>query len=193
MRSHLPHVPECPNARLSNNMTTLKDLTWDAHKQAEQTVIMRSLLQDQIPTCAYCDLVYTKYQIYSVVESRITFQTPCLYRAQAALNDWQALSCSLPPYMPKFEQYVDHLRVIPEHSLWAHVYVHYLAPLYGGQIIRKRIEHRLPTHMMQFDDAQSAIQEVRSHVTVHMAPEANLAFEATTAYYEHLAQIHGIT
>ncbi len=174
-------------------MTTLKDLTWDAHKLAEQTALMRSLLNDQIDACAYCDLLYTKYQIYATVESRIKFQTPCLYRAQAALNDWQDLKCHLPAYMTEFEQYVDSLYRIPEQDLWAHVYVHYLAPLYGGQIIRKVISHRLPTSMLQFDDPASAIAEIRSKLTVHMAAEANRAFEATTAYYEVLAHRHNIT
>lgn len=174
-------------------MTTLKELTWDSHKRAEQTAIMRSLLNDQITTCAYCDLVYTKYQIYSVVESRISFDTPCLRRAQAALNDWQTLSCSMPPYMKDFEDYLASLRQISEQDLWAHVYVHYLAPLYGGQIIRKKIGHRLPTAMLQFDDPQAAIQEVRSKLTLDMVSEANRAFDVTTSYYEHLALMHGIT
>lgn len=174
-------------------MTTLKELTWDAHKRAEQTAIMRSLLHDQIETCAYCDLLYTKYQIFGMVEGRIKFDTPCLKRAQAALDDWQELRCSLPPYMPQFENYLSSLMHLNEQDLWAHVYVHYLAPLYGGQIIRKKIGHRLPTRMLEFDNAQAAIQEVRSKLTEQMAAEANRAFEATTSYYEHLALIHGIT
>ena len=174
-------------------MTTLKDLTWDVHKKAEQTEIMRQLLTDTISDCVYCDLLYTKYEIYRTIEDRVPFKTPDLPRAQRVLNDWQTMGCHLPRCIPSLDAYVSHLRTLSEHMMWAHVYVHYLAPLYGGQIIKKRIEHRFPVTMYEFQDPQAAIAEVRSHATVDMVAEARLAFEATTTYYEDLMRQHGAT
>lgn len=171
-------------------MTTLKDLTWENHKQAEQTSVMQLLLNNQISNTLYCDLVYTKYMIYSNIESRIDFVTPCLQRAQAALNDWQHMKYSIPNNFSSLDQYLARLRGVPQDQLWAHVYVHYLAPLYGGQIIKRVIAHRFPISMYEFDDPQSAIQEVRLHTDVHLAQEANLAFESTTQYYTDLYDLH---
>jgi heme oxygenase len=172
-------------------MNTLKELTWDSHKQAEQTEIMRQLLADTIQARVYCELLYTKYEIYRAIENRVKFETADLPRAQRALNDWQTLGCHMPRCMVSLDTYVMHLNTISEHDLWAHVYVHYLAPLYGGQIIKKRISHRLPVTLYEFEDPQAAISEVRSHVSVTMASEANLAFEATRSYYEDLMKQHG--
>lgn len=171
-------------------MSTLKELTWTAHKRAEGTPLMQLLLNNTISDKAYCDLVYTKYEIYKNIESRLTFKTPCLKRMQAALNDWQGISCSLPRSMRSFDSYVNRLRVIGDYQLWAHAYVHYLAPLYGGQIIKKRIEGRFPVSMYEFDDAPSAIAEIRSKITIDMAEEANSAFDATADYYQELYLQH---
>lgn len=171
-------------------MTTLKDLTWSNHKQAEQTMIMQDLLANKISNSLYCDLVYTKYQIYKTIEDRISFNTPCLYRAQAAFYDWQDMKYSLPNDLISLAEYLTRLRTIDLENLNAHVYVHYLAPLYGGQIIKRVIEERFPTRIYEFDNPQAAIAEIRSRSSVELAPEANWAFEQTTKYYIDLYEMH---
>lgn len=177
-----PHAPD----------QSIKGLTWDAHKRAEQTPLMHSLLKNTITPELYCDLVYTKYQIYNRIEQRIQFKTPGLARAQAALNDVQLMGCHMPPVLSELTLFLDHLNTLSEHSLWAHVYVHYLAPLYGGQIIKKILQHRFPMSMYEFRDPEAAKQEIRQHVTVDMAPEANLSFEMTISYYNQLWRHHGL-
>lgn len=171
-------------------MTTLKELTWDAHKRAEQTHIMRALLTDQISTHLYAQLLYTKYEIYSAIEDKVKFDHKDLYRAQATLHDWQLLGCSMPACLPSLDAYVAHLRSCDSQSIWGHVYVHYLAPLYGGQIIKKKIQHRLPVMLYEFEDPHAAIAEVRSHLGTHLVTEANLAFEHVITYYSDLWKQH---
>lgn len=151
---------------------------------------MKLLLNNTISDSLYCDLVYTKYLIYSEIERMHVFQTPCLKRAHLALDDWQTMRYSLPKCMPVLDAYLSHLRTLSTYKLYSHVYVHYLAPLYGGQLIKKVIQHRFPTRMYDFDDPSAAIAEVRRPLTVDMAPEANLAFEATTQYYTQLYEQH---
>jgi heme oxygenase len=171
-------------------MTTLKELTWDAHKRAEHTSIMHALLTDTISMNLYCDLIYTKYEIYRTIEDQVKFETPDLYRAQAAWTDWQSMACHMPRCMPSLDAYLAHVRLCDQTQIWGHVYVHYLAPLYGGQIIKKRIAHRLPVCVYEFSDAAAAIAEVRSHVTPDLATEANLAFEHVIEYYSDLWEQH---
>lgn len=176
-----------------NQHPTLKSLTWDLHKQAEQTPIMKSLLDNTISDAMYCDLIYTKYQIYAKIESMIQFKTPGLARAQAALNDVQAMGCHMPPILSRLTFMLDHLGTLHEHTLWAHVYVQYLAPLYGGQLIRKIVKDRFPTTMYEFPDPEGSKQEIRGHLTVDMASEANKSFEMTIAYYNQLWRVHDQT
>lgn len=171
-------------------MTTLKELTWENHKLAEQTTVMQLLLNNTISNSLYCDLVYTKYVIYKTIEDRVQFNTRCLPRAQLALNDWQNMRYSLPNDFDSLGEYLARLRTIPIKDLDAHVYVHYLAPLYGGQIIKRVIAGRFPTQLYEFDNPQAAIAEVRSRSTLELAQEANWAFEKTTQYYTDLYEMH---
>ena len=171
---------------MSHTKTTLKELTWDAHIRAEQTQLMKSLVKDEIPAGLYCQLVYTKYELYGIIETSIKFKTPGVARAPSALSDWNQIGCSMPRCLPKFTQYMDYLRTLQGWQLWPHAYVHYLAPLYGGQIIKKVIGHRLPTSVYDFPDPQAAKMEIRSMLTVDMASEANKSFEMTMAYYDEL-------
>jgi heme oxygenase len=171
-------------------MPTLKELTWTAHKTAEQTPVMIGLLKNTISKQLYSDLLYVKYQIYKTIESRIKFANSSLPRAQATLNDWQMMGCVLPPLMISVDDYVLHLTQIDTDELWAHAYVHYLAPLYGGQIIAKRIGHRFPTSMYEFDDPEGAKAEIRSRENTEHAHEANHAFEATTRILNQLWELH---
>jgi heme oxygenase len=169
---------------------TLKSLTWELHKQAEQTPLMMSLLNNTISQSCYCDLIFTKYQIYSRIEQRIRFKTPGLDRAQLALNDMQNMGCHMPPLLSELTLMLDHLGTLSESDLWAHVYVQYLAPLYGGQIIKKTIQHRFSTLMYDFSHPHESKQEIRSHLTVDMAAEANRSFSMTIAYYNQLWSLY---
>jgi heme oxygenase len=169
---------------------TLKSLTWDLHKQAEQTALMTHLLDNTISDHVYAHLVYTKYQIYHTIEQRIKFKCADLYRAQKAWADWTQMGHVEPPMLSSLVLMLDHLNTITDYSVWAHVYVHYLAPLYGGQLIRRTIQNRFPTTMYEFDNPDMCKQEIRQMLTVDMATEANKSFAYTIQYYNQLWDHH---
>jgi len=171
---------------MSHTKTTLKELTWDLHTQAEKTPLMNSLLKNEIEAGLYCQMVYTKFVMYSVIEEKIKFQTTGLSRAPSALQDWHEMGCDMPRCLSQFTKYMDYLRTLNTHQLWPHVYVHYLAPLYGGQIIKKVVGGRFPTRIYDFPDAEAAKMEIRERLTLDMASEANKSFEMTIAYYDEL-------
>ena len=171
---------------MNNTPQTLKEHTLLAQKTADSTRLIQSLFSNTIPTGLYCQWVYTKYELYSIIESSVKFSTPGLARSQAAFQDWQDIGCCMPPCSIKYTLYMDYLRTLDSHQLWPHVYVHYLAPLEQFSLIQERIGGRFPCRMYQFDDPQSALQEITSSLTVDMAAEAIRSFEMTTSYYNEL-------
>ena len=173
-------------------MTTLKDLTWDNHKRAETTPLMKALLKNEISDALYSDMVYTYYQIFATIEDRYQFATAELKRGQKTLNDWQAIQVSLPRDLPAVTAYLERLRKIDKRQLWAHIYVHYLATLYGGQLIKRVAGTRFPTRRYDYERPQDCIAEIRSNLDVDLADEANLAFEMTIAIYDELYNAHQI-
>lgn len=171
-------------------MMTLKDLTWNMHKLAESADLMKAVLDNSVSAKLYCDLVYTKYLIYSEIEQKVQFSCRELKRAQPALDDWQDMKQCFPPNLPALDELLTHIRNLDNELVWAHVYVHYLAPLYGGQIIKKIIENRFPTRVYQFNNPQECIDEVRKMCKLEFADEANLSFKLTREYYDQLYLAH---
>jgi heme oxygenase len=171
-------------------MSDLKTLTWPKHKLAESTLLMQDMLSGNINTELYSDLVYSKHLLYSVIESRISFECADLPRAGLAFQDWKQMG-SHPPTMPSsFFEFHEHLASVEEPLLWAHVYVHYLAPLYGGQILKKILSPRFPVAMLSFETPKACIAEIRHKTNASLADEANLSFDFTTRYYDELYQSH---
>ena len=167
-------------------MTTLKQLTWNLHKKAETTALAKSLAKNSISNQLYCDLVYTQYLVFGTIEDRISFDTAGTARMQLALDDWQDMKYSLPYHLKSIEHYVSYLRSCDNSKLMAHVYVNYMAPLNGGQIIRQVIGNRFPTRIYQFANAEQSIAEIRAKTAISMADEANLAFQMIIDYYNEL-------
>ena len=171
-------------------MTTLKDLTWDNHKRAETTPLMKAVLKNQISDALYSDMVYTSYQIFATIEDRYQFATAELSRKQRALDDWQSIQTSLPRDLPAITAYLERLRKINKRQLWAHIYIHYLATLYGGQVIKRIAGTRFPTTRYDYDQPDVCIAEIRANLDLDLADEANIAFEMTIAIYDELYNAH---
>jgi heme oxygenase len=171
-------------------MSNLKTLTWEAHKRAESTELMQSMLNNTISDALYSDLVYSKHLLYSVIESRLTFECADLPRAGFCFQDWKAMGSHSPNLPPSFFEFHERLESVDQDQLWAHVYVHYLAPLYGGQILKRILNPRFPVAMLSFVTPMAAIAEIRHRTHPGLAHEANLSFEMTTRYYDELYQSH---
>jgi heme oxygenase len=171
-------------------MSNLKTLTWANHKIAESTPLMAAMLSGDITPECYSDLVYSKHLLYSVIESRLAFECADLPRAGCAFQDWKEMGSHSPTLPASFFEFHERLETVSESQLWAHVYVHYLAPLYGGQILKKILSPRFPVNMLSFETPKAAIAEIRYKTHAGLAEEANLSFEMTTRYYDELHQSH---
>ena len=172
-------------------MTTLQQITRDLHTQAERSDLMQCLLRGHMSKQMWADMLYTQYVIFRAIETRTSFEVAELHRAQRALNDWQALACSLPPCcLPSLDALAARIATCDAQQLWAHVYVHYLALLYGGQIIRRLLPTDVPTTLFDFADADACKTHVRSHVDIHLADEACESFRLTIEYYNELYRCH---
>jgi heme oxygenase len=170
-------------------MATLKELTSEVHRRAENTPLMQALLRGELSDCQYSQYLYTHFQIYDTIEHRTEFVSPDLKLAMRAFEDWQGIpSRVFPPDCSELEDYLQYLREVSPQKLPAHIYVHYLATAYGGSIIKRVMEPRVPTSLYVFHDRETAISEVRALLTTDMADECIYAFEKTIAYYEQLWQ-----
>lgn len=151
-----------------NTLTAqMKDATRDMHQQVEQSSFMNNLQNGRVSPGAYTQYVVDLYQIYNVLENRICqlssdpvlegLMIPEMFRAQKLANDCRALRGNLEkPSLSAFT-YAQHLTNIEPCRLIAHAYTRYLGDLFGGQTLRKYVEHSFGEEAATFYDFSEVV------------------------------------
>lgn len=161
---------------------SLKELTLDKHRAAEQTAFMQALIKKQLPIQVWKNFIYQKWLIYKLIEGLGGAhcglnQCPDLYRTFLLYVDMQELPSELPNKISSStQQYYDYLLKLnnPE-KIWAHIYVWHMGDLYGGQMIKNLTPGR--NLSLDFQNKEEVIAFIRMHLSDDMALEANLAFD----------------
>jgi len=165
---------------------SLKELTADLHDLAEQTPFMKAVFAHSLPIKVWEEWTYWRHMFYDAIESKceqgnLLDDLQGIKRAKALFQDYMEMrngnwipsdDCN----NPVVNEYIDYIETLTPEQALAHLYVWHMGDLYGGQMIKKVIP--APTHYaLQFEDATTLKNTLRSKLTDDMAPEARRAFE----------------
>ena len=166
-------------------MTTLKELTWENHKRAERHAFVINMMKNQLTKSQWAEYLIWKRNILVELDSRLglyhmhqDFDRTTKFDADAIENGANAMG------LKSSQAYCAHIATTSDEDLWAHVYVHYLGDLKGGQMLKKIV--KLPMQHVDYDDADQLEMIIRAHVHDGLADEANRAFELTMAVMEEI-------
>lgn len=172
---------------MNNN---LKQLTWEAHHNAERKKFAKLLLSGKITPELYHRYLYNQYHIYMTLESLINIpEIKDINRHQKIKEDIRELETeyNITPSVPLCESTKDYMRYVAtlDHDgLIAHMYVRHFGDMYGGQIIKKQTPGS--GKMYEFNDVESLKQKVRDMLRDDMANEANICFGYAIRLFEEL-------
>ena len=148
--------------------------------------LVKSILSNTICNRLYCDFVYLQYLIFATIEDRIQLHSKTA-RKQIALDDWQDMQYSLPPDLSSIENYTSLLRNCDLSILKTHVYINYIGLMIGSPKVTQAIEHRFPTRLYTFDNAQDSIDEIVEK-TAPLSDISGNAFGMIWNLYEDLSK-----
>lgn len=161
---------------------SLKELTAEKHKQAEETAFMKAVFKKTLPIDLWYDFTYNKLLVYNAIETKA--------RAEHFLDDLFGLERSYKILQDYFEMTggkishkfrqptMDYHRYILDLKpglVLAHLYTWHMGDLYGGQMIKKIIQ--APHRSLDFNDAEDLKTIIRSKLDDSLGDEANLAFD----------------
>lgn len=158
-------------------MTTLKEYTQELHDKIEQTPFSKKFLAGELSEDQWNMLLVQKSAIYDAIESRRDLPSiaKCAHRLRM---DCLGLDYAL---MPTTQRYVEHIqKLLPPQLVDAHVYVHYLGDMYGGQMLKKLAPNTERTTHLEFEDRVATIKAVREiidHRANELADEAIAGFK----------------
>ena len=128
-------------------MATLKELTWEFHKNAERSAFARKLLKGELTTEQYAEYLANQYFIYEALErwsnkAGILNGIEDICRAEAIKKDIDQLmhgGFKIKRSAIKYADWCHRLYTSKPEQLLAHIYVRHFGDLHGGQMIRKRV------------------------------------------------------
>jgi heme oxygenase (biliverdin-producing, ferredoxin) len=169
----------------------LKELTQQAHHNAERQKFANLLLSGNITPELYHYYLYNQFHIYEILESKADLSgIEDIIRHKKIRQDISELEekyniTNMRPLTASTKDYIRYIQSLDDQSrLLAHIYVRHFGDMYGGQIIKKRIPGN--GSMYDFDNKDQLITKVRSLLSDDMSDEANLCFNFATKLFKEL-------
>ncbi len=173
---------------------SLKELTYEHHRNAERQKFVKTLMGGNIAPKVYAEFLYNQYVAYNILEvcamaEGVLNDLPDVRRAPKILEDFQELwgkDAEPPKPKPSIQKYVDHIMSIKEdpEKLMAHIYTRHMGDLSGGQMIKKRIPGEGRLYM--FEDPDNLKTAIRSKLNDNMAEEAKVCFTFATELFKEM-------
>jgi len=190
-------------------MKTLKELTWEHHKEAERQGFVKILMSGKIHPEVYANYLFNQHQCYNILEplamaEGLLDKFPFIRRAPAIKADFDELwtYAHQPMMMESTRKYVDYankeLMDCPE-KIMAHIYVRHMGDLSGGQMIMKKTPG--PNRYYKFKhkeigDYKRIVKEtINTYLNVYehsVVPEAIYCFESATKLFKEMKELHDL-
>ena len=166
-------------------MKPLKEATYDKHKEAETMPFNVKMFKGELTNEQYSKYLLSQLEIFSAIEE--TFQLPHegLKRKDAVIEDLKSLG---------FEQleiadnasltYGSYLRGLDEETAMAHIYLNYLAIMFGGQMMKANTPG--DGNMYEFENMMECAGAVRAIQKDEWADEVNKGFEFMIEIFKEL-------
>jgi len=167
-------------------MISLKEATGIKHKQAETMPFNTRMFKGLLSKNEYLLYLDQLLHIFLTIESK-GLPHPGLNRAervQADIDELKSQGCTSGQLTNSTRAYADYLNALSYDELLPHIYLNYMAIVFGGQIIKKSVPSS--GKMYDFDYMQEAIKSIRDVQQDTWAGEVNRGFDFNILMFEEL-------
>ncbi len=182
-------------------MSNLKDLTKEAHTNAERQGFVKVLMSGKINPQFYAAYLWNQHKKYDLLEAMaavngIWAEIPFpIHRKMKIEQDFLELwedKENPPPIVPSTHEYIDHMRPImhDRDKIMAHIYTLHMGDLSGGQMIRKKVPGEGRMYEFDTDVPLKEIKDtIRNKTSDDMVEEAQFAFESATKVFQEMMEL----
>lgn len=171
-------------------MISLKDAIESKHRQAEQMEFNQRMVRGELTRLEYSQYLFQLYNIFSTIE-RFPLPHPDLNRSTKTLLDIYELNSAVSNgYTHPWRMcqstldYLVYLHTLTQEQLLPHVYLNYLALMFGGQLMKEKTPGS--GRIYQFDNTKEVIMSIRSIQRNEWADEANKGLDYHIGMYDEL-------
>ncbi len=167
-------------------MLPLKEATSEKHRLAEQKPFNVRMFRGLLTKEEYAFYLYQELQIFQVLDNKGLPHTSLKRTGNIQADLAELKSKSQAPYvvLGSTADYVDYLASLTDEQALPHIYLNYMAIMFGGQMIRKSVPST--GRMYDFDQLPEAIQSIRRVQKDEWAEEVNKGFDFNNAIFDEL-------
>ena len=167
-------------------MIPLKEATSEKHRLAEQQPFNQRMFRGALSEADY--LLYLEQQaaIFITMEKE-PLPHPDLNRSEKVMADLAELQTkghALKGVLSATQNYTQYLETCSEEHRLAHVYLNYLAVMFGGQMMKNVVPSS--GKMYEFENMPEALQAIRQVQKNEWAEEVNRGFDFHIAMFQEL-------
>ena len=169
-------------------MSPLKEATAAKHKLAEQMPFNQRMFRGEMNKHDYLLYLQQQLAIFNTMEQS-GLPHSALNRAekvQLDIDEIEKTGVQAKGVLPGTAEYVDYLKGLTDEDRLPHVYLNYLAVMFGGQMMKKVVPSS--GKMYEFDDMPGAMQAVRRVQKDEWADEVNRGFDYSIKMFAELEE-----
>jgi len=178
-------------------MATLRDAIYIKHRQAEQMLFNQRMINGELSKFEYALYLYQLKEIFFVLD-RVLADSNLPYELMARtdniLDDYVELYADMTDeeverlkIIDVTREYHKHLRSLNTEDALAHVYLNYLALMFGVRLIGSKVPGS--GTLYKFDDIHTCISAIRAIQRDSFADEANKGLDFHIRMYDELQRI----
>lgn len=170
----------------------LKEATAEKHKLAERMPFNVKMFRGELSKTEYLDYLIVQASIFQVIELK-GIPHPSLLRLQRIFEDIEELGVSSvgTTDIKSVKEYCIYLQKLTYVETLPHIYLHYLALMFGGQMMKSKVPGS--GRMYDFDNMMEAAGTIRQMQMDEWADEVNRGFDFMIQIFDELEGIHNPT
>jgi heme oxygenase len=166
----------------------LKEATHDKHKEAERMLFNVKMFKGELTEEQYAKYLLSQLEIFSSIEENFQLPHEGLKRKYAVIEDLKSLNFHQLELVDNASlKYGAYLRSLDQDTVMAHVYLNYLAIMFGGQMMKANTPGA--GNMYEFENMMECAGAVRSIQKDEWSDEVNKGFDFMIEIFKELENV----
>jgi len=166
-------------------MKPLKEATHDKHKEAERMPFNVKMFKGELTKEQYGKYLLSQLEIFSAIEENFQMPHEGLKRKYAVIEDLKSLDFHQLEIVDNATlKYASYLKGLTQEEVNAHIYLNYLAIMFGGQMMKKQTPGA--GNMYEFEDMNESAATIRAIQKDEWADEVNKGFDFMIEIFKEL-------
>jgi heme oxygenase len=171
----------------------LREATALKHKTAERMPFNQVMFEGKLTKEQYLEYLKSQYNIFQKIEKSVELPLE-FHRSGKIYQDIveiinsiyseQGKDASINLITEISDRYCDYLTTLDEEAVWPHIYLNYLALIFGGQMMKSKVPGS--GKMYDFENSQEIIRIIREKQKDEWADEVNGAYDYIIDIFEEL-------